>query len=111
MTQQPRPQFIYVFTSGPRPELATEPEAWTESDEAIAEDHFSYLRQATEDGAVILAGRSQDGIGPAIVILEAASEAEARRFMEQDPFVASGLFGADLHEFRVALQRSQEDAP
>ncbi len=106
MTQQPRPQFMYVFTSGSRPELATDPEAWTESDEAIAEDHFSYLRRATEEGVVILAGRSQDGIGPAIVILEVASQAEAHQFMEQDPFVASGLFGADLHEFRVALQRS-----
>ncbi|MEE9297979.1 MAG: YciI family protein [Acidimicrobiia bacterium] len=102
---------MYVFTSGPRPELATDPKAWTESDEAIAEDHFSYLRRATEEGVVILAGRSQDGIGPAIVILEANSQAEALRFMEQDPFITSGLFGADLHEFRVALQRSREDLP
>ncbi len=60
---------------------------------------------------MILAGRSQDGIGPAIVILEANSQAEALRFMEQDPFITSGLFGADLHEFRVALQRSREDLP
>jgi hypothetical protein len=55
----------------------------------------------------LLAGRSQDGLGPAIVILETASEQEARAFMENDPFVASGLFGADLHPFRIALGSHQ----
>ncbi len=52
---------------------------------------------------MILAGRSQDGIGPAIVIFRAESEDDARRFMEEDPFVSSGLFRASLHPFRAAL--------
>lgn len=52
-----------------------------------------------------MAGRSQDGVGPAIVILEAGSEPEAREFMEADPFLTSGLFRASLHLFRTALQR------
>ena len=101
-----RPQFLYQFTAGPRPELSTDPAAWTAADEAVAAEHFAYLEQATARGTVILAGRSQDGIGPAIVILEAGSEEEARRFLESDPFVASGLFGANLHQFRVALHRN-----
>jgi uncharacterized protein YciI len=54
---------------------------------------------------VLLAGRSQDGVGPALVIVEADSEAEARRFMEADPFVANGLMRARLHPYRVALVR------
>ena len=54
---------------------------------------------------MLLAGRSLDGKGPAIVILEAASEEEARRLMERDPFVASGLMRATLHPFRPALVR------
>lgn len=99
------PEFIYQFGPGDRPELATTPEAWTESDEAVASAHFQHLSAATEAGTVILAGRSPDGIGPAIVIFEAEDEDEARAFMESDPFVSSGLFTAELHPYRVALMR------
>ena len=71
----------------------------------IGQAHFAYLEQATQDGIVLLAGRSQDGVGPAIVIIEAGSEDEARNFMDNDPFVASGLMRASLHPFRAALVR------
>jgi uncharacterized protein YciI len=98
-------QFLYYFTPGPRPELATEPEAWTEEDNAIAQAHYDRLKQAADDGILILAGRSQDGIGPAIVIVEVESKAAAQEFMENDPFVKEGLFGASLHPFRAALMR------
>ena len=101
-----RLQFLYTFTPGPRPELATDPSAWSPADEEIAESHFTYLEGAASP-TVLLAGRSQDGVGPAIVILEAASEQEARDFMEKDPFIISGLFGADLHPFRIALGSHQ----
>jgi hypothetical protein len=40
-------QFLYQFGPGPRPELATEPEAWTPEDEQIGTAHFAYLTQAT----------------------------------------------------------------
>jgi len=109
-----RPQFLYQFTPGPRPELTTDPDAWTAEDETIATAHFAYLEAATNAGTVLLAGRSQDGLGPAVVILQAAGEPEAKAFMENDPFVVSGLFGADLHPFHIALTslesgvRSQE---
>ena len=43
----------------------------------IAEAHFAYLQKATREGIVLLAGRSQDGVGPAIVIFEAESEEAA----------------------------------
>ncbi|MEE8497765.1 MAG: YciI family protein [Acidimicrobiia bacterium] len=103
-----RLQFLYQFTAGPRPDLATDPSAWSPEDEEIAANHFTYLEEAADSGTVLLAGRSQDGVGPAIVILEAVSELEARTFMENDPFLVSGLFGADLHPFRVALGRSRQ---
>ncbi len=99
------PEFLYHFQPGDRPELATDPHAWTEEDEAVGAAHFERLRQATEDGTVILAGRSQDGIGPAVVIFEADDQAAARRFMDEDPFVVEGLFRATLHPFRAALVR------
>lgn len=96
---------IYLFEAV-RPELITDPDAWTEEDLRIAQEHFAYLNRATEDGIVILAGRSTDGIGPAIVILDIADEGEARRFMNNDPFVAGGLMRADLHPFRASLVRA-----
>lgn len=104
MSQTEKPQFIYTFEPV-RPEMVTDPDAWTEEDIKTAGAHFAYLQQATEEGIVILAGRAQDGQGPAIVILEAASEEDARRFMENDPFVANGLMRASLHPYRVALMR------
>jgi len=97
-------QFIYQFDPI-RPELVTDPDAWTEEDIRISEAHFAYLKGATEDGIVLLAGRSQDGVGPAIVILEAETEEAAQKFMENDPFVSSGLMRASLHPFRAALVR------
>lgn len=98
-------EFLYHFLPGDRPELATDPEAWTLADEQVFSDHFARLRQAAADGVVILAGRSQDGIGPAVVIFEADSKEKARAFMESDPFLTSGLFRASLHPFRAAVMR------
>ena len=90
--------------------MITEPDAWTEEDLRIAREHFAYLKNATKEGIVLLAGRSLDGEGPAIVIVEATSEEEARRFMEADPFVAGGLMRANLHPFRAALVRASQDS-
>lgn len=104
-TDQATSQWLYHFLPGPRPELFTDPEAWTEDDERVATAHFAHLRHALDEGLLILAGRSQDGIGPALVILEAEDEEAARAFMESDPFVSGGLFGASLHPFRAALRR------
>lgn len=104
MDEKKRSQFIYQFDPV-RPELVTDPDAWTAEDERIGAAHFAYLKQATEDGIVLLAGRSLDGKGPAIVIFEADSEEEAHEFMENDPFVAGGLMRATLHPFRAALVR------
>jgi uncharacterized protein YciI len=105
MPDQSKSQFIYVFEPV-RPELITDPDAWTEEDTRIAGEHFAYLQKATQDGIVILAGRSLDGEGPAVVIFEVDSEDKARGFVEDDPFVAGGLMRAKLHPFRAALVRS-----
>lgn len=105
MPEQAKGEFIYVFEAV-RPELITDPDAWTEEDTRIAGEHFAYLQKATKDGIVILAGRSLDGEGPAVVIFEADSEDRARGFLEADPFVAGGLMRAKLHPFRAALVRS-----
>jgi uncharacterized protein YciI len=104
MPGQERRQFIYVFDPV-RPDLVNDPDAWTEEEMRIGSEHFAYLTKATGEGTVILAGRSTDGVGPAVVIFEAISKEEARWFMENDPFVAGGLMRANLHPFRAALVR------
>ena len=105
MRQISTSHYVYVFDPI-RPELVTDPDSWTEEDEQIGERHAIYLKQAAEDGTVLLAGRSLDGLGPAVVILQADSEIEARRFMESDPFIAEGLMLASLHPFRAAFMSS-----
>ena len=96
-------QYIYLIES-PRQEVI-DPDSWTEDEIHIAETHFAYLKKATEAGTLLLAGRSPDGEGPAIVIFEASSEDEALHFMENDPFIAEGLMTARLYPFRAALMR------
>jgi uncharacterized protein YciI len=97
-------QYIYQFEAV-RPEMLTDPDAWTEEDNRIAASHFEYLKNATTEGIVLLAGRSLDVEGPALVIFEAATYEEAIHFMENDPFVSHGLMRAELHPFRAALVR------
>jgi len=70
-------QFLCHFQAGDRPHLATDPSAWTDDDNQVGADHFAYSQAAAPDGAVVIPGRSQDGIGPAIAIIEAVSEEQA----------------------------------
>ena len=97
-------QYIYQFDPI-RPELVTDMDAWTEEDIQINHAHFAYLKNATREGVVLLAGRSQDGVRPAIVIFEAESEDAANEFMENDPFIAGGLMRASPHPFKASLVR------
>ena len=101
-------QFLYRYTPGARPELGRGAKAWTDADWEVYERHAAHLSRGAEEGIVILAGRSQDWVGPAIVIVETEDEHAARRFMEADPFVAEGLFGAELHPFKVAFARASD---
>ncbi len=77
----------------------------TPTEDAIVNDHFDYLSALTEQGIVLMAGRTlttnEESHG--IVILAAGSEDEARRIMEDDPAVRAGIFSAELFPFRVAL--------
>lgn len=95
--------YIYLFYPV-HPDL-TNPAAWDEPLQAIYDRHYAHLATATAAGTVLLAGRSLDEAGPAMVIFEAASEEEAREFMMQDAFVAEGVVRATLHPFRVSLLR------
>jgi uncharacterized protein YciI len=97
--QPTRPEMLMV---GPTPEEETK----------VAE-HFAYLQRLLAQGVLILAGRTlnTDPSAFGIVIFTAASEAEARAVVDDDPAVKYGVMRAELYPYRVALWRSEESAP
>ncbi len=83
-----------MLTDGPTPAEA----------ELIGQ-HFAYLEGLTQQGVVVLAGRTltTDKSTFGIVIFRAASDKAARAVMAADPAVAGGVMRARLFPFRVAL--------
>lgn len=77
----------------------------TPEEDAIVSAHFQYLKALTEQGGVLLAGRTlnTDATSHGLVVLEADSEAHARSLMENDPAVKAGVFSSELFPFSVAL--------
>ena len=105
-TQEPSKtrQFIYVLRLVPR--LYSDSN-WTKENKAVLERHFIRFQEAIKSGQLILAGRTKEPGDKTfgIAIFEAADEAAARTFMENDPCVAGGLMTSQLHPFAVALER------
>jgi uncharacterized protein YciI len=80
------------------------PEKLSNTDEAIVDEHFEYLKKGLSDGVVCLAGRCLDGeFG--IVIFNADSMEHAMQFMKSDSAVMNGVMEAELHPFRIALPK------
>jgi uncharacterized protein len=96
-------QFIYVLKLIPR---LREEKNWTKEDSEIVGRHFRRLQQLHKEGKVILAGRTLNESNPSqfgVVIIEAGSEAEARKMMEEDDAVKEKIMTAQLFPFSVAL--------
>jgi len=95
-------QYLYIIQPKRLGMLTEEPT--THERETMAK-HFAYLQQLTEQGILILAGRTLnndvDTIG--IAIVNALSEEEARRIVDKDPAVSQGVMNARLYPYRVAF--------
>lgn len=80
-------------------------EGLTPEEEEIMREHFAYLLRLTEEGVMILVGRTlttdEDSMG--IAIFKAHSDEEARALMNKDPAVSKGVMHAKLFPFRIAL--------
>ena len=78
----------------------------TVEEEKILEGHTSYLKELTEQGVVILAGRTQAANEKAfgIVIFRTDSKETAQRIMAEDPAVKQGVMHAELYPYKVAFQ-------
>jgi uncharacterized protein YciI len=93
------PEYIYLthpfrdgFFEKPTPE-----------EDTIMEEHFLYLKQATEAGTVLLAGPCLDN-SFGIVILLAGDDKAAQAFMFNDPSVKKNVMMAELHPMRISLR-------
>lgn len=94
----------YIYQLKLIPELLDE-NNWTEKENKIVGDHFNRLKELTEVGIVIMAGRTlnSDESQFGIVIFKAADDIEAEKFMKEDPAVKKGIMTARIFPFRVAL--------
>lgn len=81
----------------------------TPEEERIVEAHYNYLRSLTDQGVVILAGRTlnTDETSFGTVIFRAESEGAAQRIVADDPAVKGGVMRAELYPYRVALMETK----
>jgi uncharacterized protein YciI len=94
-------EFLYK-TTATRMEMVTE--GPNDAEKTILERHFNYLKSLTEQGTVLLFGRTQnsDARTFGIVIFRAVSEDEAQSIMSNDPAVKQGAMKAELYPYKVA---------
>src|SRR5690242_16187036 len=94
----------YLYRIQPtRPAMLTE--GPTPEEQRIVGEHFDYLKGLTEQGVLILAGRTlnTDESSFGITVFNAESDEEASAIVEGDPAVRQGVMRAALFPYRVAL--------
>ena len=76
----------------------------TPQEEAVIEAHYEYLKKATTEGVVLLAGPCLDeSFG--VVVFKAESDESARVFMFNDPSVKNNVMMAELHPMQISLMK------
>ena len=94
-------QFLYRITPT---RLGMVTEGPTDAEEAILTRHFNYLKSLTDQGTVLLFGRTQNADETAfgIAIFQAESKDEAHSIMNNDPAIKEGIMHAELYPYKVA---------
>ncbi len=95
------PEYIYLihpFREGFFEQMRPE-------EETVMQAHFDYLRQAAENGIVLLAGSCLDDTF-GLVLFRAESDHLAQVFMMNDPSVKQNVMMAELHPLRISLPGS-----
>lgn len=87
--------FALVFRTGPGWDKAKAP-----GEQPFFAEHSKNLRELRAEGRLLVGGRFSD-LG--LVLVRAASEAEARALVERDPSVKNGTFQAEVHPFRAFM--------
>jgi uncharacterized protein YciI len=97
-------EWIYLLHT-PREDFAA---TMTPNEELVWGQHFERLKRMLADGTLVLAGPTLGHINTGIAIIEAPDEDAARKIMEEDPAIASGIAVGELRGFRVSLLRGRD---
>ena len=97
-------EWIY-FLHAPRENFAA---TLTEEERAVWGEHFERLERLLAEGTLIMAGPTLGPVNTGIAVIEAPDEDAARRLMEEDPAIASGVARGELRPFRVSLLRGRD---
>ena len=95
------PEYIYLIHPL-RHEFFDNP---TPQEDAVMEAHFEYLKQATQEGLVLMAGPCLDETF-GVVVITAENDQAARTFMLNDPAVKSNVMMAEIHPMKISLMSS-----
>jgi len=97
-------EWIY-FIHPPREDFA---ETMTEAEEAVWGVHWERIQREFRAGRIIVVGPTLGSRNTGICVFEAADEAAARQFMEEDPIFGAGIAELELRPFRVSLLRGRD---
>jgi hypothetical protein len=89
----PSPLYAALFRTGPKWDAAKPP-----GEQAFFREHSANLARLRAEGSIVMGARYGD-VG--LVVVPAATEAQARRLFESDPSVAQGTFTLDVQRFSV----------
>ena len=97
-------EWIY-FIHAPRENFG---ETMTEDEQRVWGVHFERLKRLLAEGTLILAGPTLGPINTGICVFEAPDEESARKLMDEDPAIASGIAKGELRPFRASLLRGRD---
>lgn len=87
------PLFAVEIKVGPKWDQSKPPQ-----EQALFKEHSANLRRMRDSGALVMGARYSD---KGLVVVAAASAADVKAQMEQDPSFAAGTFVYEVHPFNV----------
>jgi uncharacterized protein YciI len=100
------PEWVW-FIHAPRDDFAA---TMTDAERAVWREHAQRLQRLLDEGVLIIAGPTLGRVNTGIAVFEAPDEAAARKIVDEDPTVTSGIARAELRPFRASFLRGR-DAP
>ena len=97
-------EWIY-FIHPPRSNFAA---TMTPEERAVWSRHFERFERLLQEGVIILVGPTLGETNTGIAVFEAPDEEVARRIMEEDPTISSGIARGELRPFRISLLRGRD---
>ena len=97
-------EFIY-FIHPPRENFGA---TMTDEENRVWAVHFERLKRLLDEGTLILAGPTLGEKNIGVCVIEAPDEDAARKLMEEDPAISSGIARGELHPFRASLLRGRD---